>query len=100
FGLLQTDTENILERFAQRLGVDVQWSTEGVGFSQHSDGVSVTLRTPHGTAQERLDYLVGCDGARSAVRRCAGIAFDGSDGRTVTLVGDVELDGHQSSSRI
>jgi len=100
FGLLQTDTENILERFAQRLGVDVQWSTEVVGFSQHSDGVSVTLRTPNGTAQERLDYLVGCDGARSAVRRCAGIAFDGSDGRTVTLLGDVELDDPQSSWRI
>jgi hypothetical protein len=74
----------------------VEWSTEAVGLDHTTDGVIVALRTPSGVTHERVDYLVGCDGSRSIVRRLAGIAFDGSDGRVVYLLGDVELDDQQS----
>jgi 2-polyprenyl-6-methoxyphenol hydroxylase-like FAD-dependent oxidoreductase len=100
FGVLQSVTESILERFALQLGVAVQWSTEVVGLQDDGDGVAVALRGPTGLTQQRVDYLVGCDGAGSAVRRAAGIPFDGADGQTVTLLGDVELDEAHGSWRI
>jgi len=91
FGLLQYMTEAILERFTERMGVNIEWSTEVVGLDQDSDGVTVALRSPHGTVNERVPFLVGCDGARSAVRRLSDIPFDGSDGDSVTLLGDLEI---------
>jgi 2-polyprenyl-6-methoxyphenol hydroxylase-like FAD-dependent oxidoreductase len=91
FGLLQYMTEAILERCTERMGVNIEWSTEVVGLDQDSEGVTVALRGPHGTVNERLPYLVGCDGARSVVRRLSDIPFDGSDGDSVTLLGDLEV---------
>jgi 2-polyprenyl-6-methoxyphenol hydroxylase-like FAD-dependent oxidoreductase len=92
FGVLQSVTEDILERCAHRLDVGVQWSTEVTGLQPDSEGVTVAVRGPGGLVQERVEYVVGCDGARSAIRRLAGIAFDGADGRLVTVLGDVELE--------
>src|SRR5437588_9737000 len=37
------------------------------------------------------EYLVGCDGGRSLVRRAAGIAFPGWDPTTSALIAEVEL---------
>lgn len=91
-GIMQTATEMILERFAERLGVRTQWSTELVGVHQDDDAVTITLRGPDGTIARRADYVIGCDGASSVVRRLAGIPFDGSNGELVTVLGDVELD--------
>jgi 2-polyprenyl-6-methoxyphenol hydroxylase-like FAD-dependent oxidoreductase len=92
FGVLQSPTEDILERCAHRLDVGVQWSTEVIGLQPDSEGVTVDVRGPGGVVQERVEYVVGCDGAHSAIRRLAGIAFDGADGRLVTVLGDVELE--------
>lgn len=91
FGILQSVTEDILERFVLESGAGVEWSTEVIGLARDNDGINVALRTPSGVTQERVDYLVGCDGARSLVRRLAGISFDGSNGHVVYLLGDVEL---------
>ncbi|KUL29269.1 hypothetical protein ADL15_29375 [Actinoplanes awajinensis subsp. mycoplanecinus] len=46
--------------------------------------------TVHG---ERAGYLVGCDGARSIVRKRSGVDFEGRDGRVCALVADVSLAG-------
>jgi 3-(3-hydroxy-phenyl)propionate hydroxylase len=91
FGVLQSVTENILERFAREWGAAVEWSTEVEGLDHDDDGVNVELQTADGPTQERVDYLIGCDGARSTVRRLAGITFDGSDGSITYLLGDVDL---------
>jgi 2-polyprenyl-6-methoxyphenol hydroxylase-like FAD-dependent oxidoreductase len=71
--------------------VGVQWSAEVIGLQPHSEGVTVAVQGPGGV-HERVEYVVGCDGAHSAIRRLAGIAFDGADGRLVTVLGDVELE--------
>lgn len=55
----------------------LQLSTEVSGFEQDSKGVTVHLSGPDGTEQRRVDYLVGCDGGRSHVRKALGIAFEG-----------------------
>src|SRR5215471_9469177 len=53
-------------------------NTEVVDCAQTADGVEVEVRTPDGE-RERLkgSYLIGADGARSTVRKCMGIEFEG-----------------------
>ncbi len=48
-----------------------------ISFDQDGDGVTVLVETPDGVRSFRADYLIGCDGGGSVVRRTAGIAFDG-----------------------
>jgi 2-polyprenyl-6-methoxyphenol hydroxylase-like FAD-dependent oxidoreductase len=58
---------------------DVRYGTEFVSCAEDVDAVTVTVRQVESghTAMVRAQYLVGCDGAGSMVRRAAGIAFDG-----------------------
>jgi 2-polyprenyl-6-methoxyphenol hydroxylase-like FAD-dependent oxidoreductase len=39
----------------------------------------------------RADYLVGCDGGRSLIRKSAGIEFPGWDPTTSSLLAEVEM---------
>ena len=39
----------------------------------------------------RADYLVGCDGGRSVVRKAAGIDFPGSEPTTSNLIGEADM---------
>src|SRR6516162_3302350 len=75
----QVEIEPVLARAirAEPL-VDARWSVAFADLSQDADGVMVTL-VPAGGAPERVrcDYLVGCDGGTSDVRRCLGIGLDG-----------------------
>lgn len=48
FGVLQSVTEDILERCAHRLDVGVQWSAEVIGLQPHSEGVTVAVQGPGG----------------------------------------------------
>lgn len=61
---------------------------EVVGFAQDEIGVDVELSDGRSL---RADYLVGCDGGRSVIRR-AGIEFAGSDPTRSWLIAEVEMD--------
>jgi 3-(3-hydroxy-phenyl)propionate hydroxylase len=58
--------------------LDIRTETEVLACSQSTDTVEVEVECPDGT-RERVKgcYLIGADGARSTVRREAGIAFEG-----------------------
>jgi 2-polyprenyl-6-methoxyphenol hydroxylase-like FAD-dependent oxidoreductase len=58
------------------------------GFAQDDTGVDVELSDGRSL---RAQYLVGCDGGRSLVRKAAGIAFPGSDPTTSNLIAEAEL---------
>lgn len=45
--------------------------------AQTDDAVTVAFDTPGGTEEITGDYLIGCDGSRSAVRKSIGIEFEG-----------------------
>jgi flavin-dependent dehydrogenase len=60
-----------------------------VGFTQDETGVDVEVSD--GTAL-RADYLVGCDGGRSLVRRAAGIDFPGLDPSSSAIIAEVDMD--------
>src|SRR5215207_3711624 len=87
----QARTEKVLEARARALGVDIVRGAEVVGLRQDDSGVEVMVDGPDGTPTERADYVVGCDGAHSAVRRLLGIGFVGASYDTHIMLADVRL---------
>jgi 2-polyprenyl-6-methoxyphenol hydroxylase-like FAD-dependent oxidoreductase len=58
------------------------------GFAQDDTGVDIQLSDGRSL---RADYLVGCDGGRSLIRKAAGIEFPGWDPTTSSLIAQVEM---------
>ncbi len=87
-GLWQKHIERILAGWVGELAVPIYRGREVTGFEQDDTGVDVVVSD--GTSL-RADYLVGCDGGRSLVRKAAGIAFPGWDPTTSSLIAEVEL---------
>lgn len=87
-GLRQNHIERILAGWIDELKVPVYRGVDVNGFTQDERGVDVELS--EGPAL-RAQYLVGCDGGRSLVRKAAGIAFPGSDPTTSNLIAVAEL---------
>ena len=48
----------------------VSWSHEVIGTGQDQNEAWIDVKTPEGNNTLRADYIVGCDGATSAIRRC------------------------------
>jgi len=87
----QSLTEHMLEQRCIDAGVEFLRGTKLVGFDQDADGVTVTLETGSETRLERADYVVGCDGAHSVVRREMGVSFVGKENLTPITLADAEL---------
>src|SRR3989441_3533941 len=87
-GLWQNHIERILAGWVDELEVPISREREATGFAQ--DGTGVVVELSDGTSL-RAEYLVGCDGGRSLVRRTAGIEFPGWDPTTSFLIAEVEL---------
>jgi 3-(3-hydroxy-phenyl)propionate hydroxylase len=86
--LWQSRIEPILAGWVDELGVSIQRRREVVGFTQDDTGVDVELS---GDTTLRAQYLIGCDGGRSMVRKTAGIDFPGWDPTTSYLIAEVEM---------
>ncbi|MEU4315778.1 FAD-dependent monooxygenase [Nocardia sp. NPDC024068] len=89
----QARTEEILRARLAEFGVRVESGTALVSFDQDDAGVTAALSGPGGAETVRVAYLAGADGGRSAVRRTAGIEFEGTTDESVRLLlGDVRAD--------
>ena len=87
--LWQSHFERILAAWVGELGVPIAREREVTGFAQDDTGVDVELSDGQSL---RADYLVGCDGGRSVIRKAAGIEFPGWDPTTSWLIAEVEMD--------
>jgi 2-polyprenyl-6-methoxyphenol hydroxylase-like FAD-dependent oxidoreductase len=87
-GLWQSRIEPILADWVAELGVPTLRSREVVGFTQDDGGVDIDLSD---SATLRAEYLVGCDGGRSLVRKMAGIDFPGWDATASYLIAETEM---------
>lgn len=86
--LMQSHFERIMSGWIDELGVRILREREVMGFAQDDDGVDVSLSDG---ASLRAQYLVGCDGGRSVVRKAAGIDFVGWDPTTCWIHAEVEM---------
>ena len=86
--LLQIHFERILAGWVDELGVPIAREREVTGFAQDDTGVDVELSDGQSL---RAEYLVGCDGGRSVIRKAAGIEFAGWDPTTSWIIAEVEM---------
>jgi len=92
----QAETEALLGEHLTARGVTIERGVELLRYDTDDDGVDVTLRRGDGAEERvRTRYLIGCDGAHSAVRKRAGIPFEGDAYEQRFLLGDVEADGDE-----
>ena len=85
--LRQNHIERILAAWVGELPVTFYRGREVTGFAQDDAGVDVQLSNDQSV---RAEYLVGCDGGRSLIRKTAGIDFPGWDPTTSSLLAEVE----------
>ena len=88
-GLWQNHIERILAAWVDELAVTIYRGREVAGFAQDDTGVDVALAEGESL---RAQYLVGCDGGRSLIRKAAGIEFPGWDPTTSALIAEVEME--------
>jgi 2-polyprenyl-6-methoxyphenol hydroxylase-like FAD-dependent oxidoreductase len=87
-GIPQPVIVQLLEDHAIALGAQVRRGCTVTGVAQDHDGVTVELADGE---RLRSRYLVGCDGARSTVRKLLGVGFPGEPSRTETLMGEMHV---------
>ncbi len=87
----QARTEAILRDRLRALGGEVEFGKALATFSENEEGADATFSTGE---RVRADFLVGCDGGHSMVRKVLGLRFAGEVvDEEPMLVADVEIDG-------
>lgn len=86
--LSQSEFERILAGWIDELGVRVLRSRSVTGFVQRDDHVELACADG---AVWRAEYVVGCDGSRSLIRKTAGIDFAGWDPTVCWIHTEVEV---------
>jgi 2-polyprenyl-6-methoxyphenol hydroxylase-like FAD-dependent oxidoreductase len=90
----QDEHERLLVARLQDLGVQVERSTELLGYADRGDRVSARLRGPDGVEREtQAAFIAGCDGAHSKVRETMATGFPGGAYPQVFYVADVAGEG-------
>jgi 2-polyprenyl-6-methoxyphenol hydroxylase-like FAD-dependent oxidoreductase len=87
-GIWQNQIERIMAAWIAELRVSISYGREVTGFAQDDSGVDVELSEG---GSLRAQYLVGCDGGRSLIRKAAGIEFPGWDPTRSNLIAEVEM---------
>ncbi|MFL5491300.1 MAG: FAD-dependent monooxygenase, partial [Gemmatimonadales bacterium] len=86
--LRQKHIESILAGWATELEVPILYGRSITGFVQRDAGVDVELADGQSL---RTQYLIGCDGGRSLIRKTAGIDFPGWEPTTSSILAEVEM---------
>ncbi len=88
----QSITEEILEERALELGVDIKRAHTLKDIKQYETFVQLEIEQAETINKIEVPYVVGTDGARSAVRELSHIPFNGTDTTTTAILGDVILE--------
>lgn len=89
----QFETERLLVERLGECGIEVEWETELLSFTEGAASVEACLRTADGSESScTTPWLVAADGAHSTVRHQLGAAFAGHALETTFWIADVRLD--------
>jgi 2-polyprenyl-6-methoxyphenol hydroxylase-like FAD-dependent oxidoreductase len=86
----QDVTERLLVELLQRQGGAVEYNTTFVSAVEQDDAVDVVLEKGGQRLNLRASYVVGCDGAHSAVRHLLKLPFEGAQYNDSFILADVE----------
>ena len=89
----QDDTERILTEHVERHDVRIERNTELVGLTTHASSVTARLRSGDQVEEVEADWVLGCDGAHSAVREQLTIPFSGSTYPEHFVLADLKVQG-------
>jgi 2-polyprenyl-6-methoxyphenol hydroxylase-like FAD-dependent oxidoreductase len=97
----QAETEKALEEHLAGLGVEVERPVELVSFEEEAEGIEARLRHEDGDEETvRARYIVGADGAHSAVRKGAGLSFEGDAYPQDFVLADVDVEWDAEDDRM
>ncbi len=92
-GLSEEVTESVLTDFLEVHGGAVTRSTRLIGLVPGEDAAKATLERDGERREVVVEWVVGCDGLRSAVREAVGIEFPGTDIQAQWAVFDATIEG-------
>lgn len=81
----------LVDRVQELPQVDLRWRNKVAGLEQRNDHVVLAIDTPDGRYHLKADYVVACDGARSALRGFVGAEFSGEVFEDQFLIADVKM---------
>ncbi|MGH7101868.1 MAG: FAD-dependent oxidoreductase [Acetobacteraceae bacterium] len=81
----------LLERARELRNIDIRWKNRVAGLTSRSDGVDLIVTTPEGEYSLSAEYVLACDGAKSALRGMLGEASSGRTFRDRFLIADVKM---------
>jgi 3-(3-hydroxy-phenyl)propionate hydroxylase len=87
-GIWQNQFERVMAAWVAELPVRIYYGDEVTGFAQDDTGADVELSDGRSL---RAQYVVGCDGGASVIRKTAGIEFPGWDPTKSNLIAEVEM---------
>ncbi|MCV0403252.1 MAG: FAD-dependent monooxygenase [Chloroflexi bacterium] len=88
----QSEVEEMLEARVRALGVEIRRETRLVGLDQDAGQVVARIETSAGVEERAFGYLVGADGAHSAVRHAVATGFDGHTFHDRFLIADIRVE--------
>ena len=91
--LAQFETERILEAALARNGGHVEYGATLVDFTESGDTIDAHIQDACGESRTiRCRWLVGCDGARSTVRRQLNVAYEGDQYPQTFMLADLDVE--------
>jgi len=81
----------LVDRVQELPAIDLRWRNKVTGLEQHNDHAELVIETPDGAYRLCAQYVVACDGARSALRGMVGAEFAGEVFEDQFLIADVKM---------
>lgn len=88
----QDVTEQLLHERLHSRGGEVEYQTQFLSLQQNDSGVEAAIERAGEKSSIVASYVVGCDGAHSAVRHALGFEFEGAEYAETYLLADAMTD--------
>lgn len=89
----------LLERIEQLPNIDLRWGHDVTAIAPGETGVELAVNTAEGNYRIHADWVIACDGNKSAVRDMMGLDFEGRVFEDNFLIADIRMKGERPSER-